>query len=87
MSGVQCVRWHSRLADQRHVVLRKRSGQQQEEGVAGTSKSVLRSAGVLRYVTVILLCEVGQGLLHASRSVFGAVCYERLHQVLGGNVL
>lgn len=57
MSGVQCVRWHSRLADQRHVALRRRSGQQQEEeeeGVAVTSKSVLCSAGALAYVTVIL---------------------------------
>lgn len=29
--------------------------EEEEEGVAGTSKSVLRSAGVLRYVTLILL--------------------------------
>ena len=57
MSGVQCVRWHSRLADQRHVALRRRSGQEEEDGVGGaavTSKSVLCSAGVLGYVTVIL---------------------------------
>lgn len=62
-SGVQCVRWHSRLADQRHVALRRRSGQQQEKrgrkrrkerrrrtgggALAVTLKSVLRSAGVL----------------------------------------
>lgn len=43
VSGVHCVRWHSRLADQQHVALRRRSGQRQEEGVAVTSKSALLS--------------------------------------------
>lgn len=62
MSGVQCVRWHSRLADQRHVALRRRSGQQLEEGEAEggwggdtvTSKCVLSSAGASGYVTDVL---------------------------------
>lgn len=48
VSGVQCVRWHSGLADRRHVALRRRE-------VTVTSKSELCSAGVLGYVTAYII--------------------------------
>lgn len=50
-------------------------------------QSLLCSAGVLGYVTVILSKEVGQSLRSANHSVFGGVCYEFLRQLLDGNML